>query len=626
MTLGLDGPSPVRSVANNLSLGSKRCKKRSLKSAAVLAVQTTRTRVAGVTTPNEPFPTMKLHKQASHNPIDSELAPLLFMQTTSLPIRISGHEDDMCLYRRVRSNPNSMRYGSTRSLDVKSQSPTPETACRWQIGRPLIIKHFQVVARRRASRFGGFSFWRMQDERSTVTPPRVVVLGGGTGMHCVLHGMVYWSRVHMPLDITGIVCTSDDGGSTGRIRDELGMPAPGDIRNALEGICSALELSARSLSGVQRGTSDQMRSSRHAGSVSETAWWQLLGHRLGRGRFTEPQATSAKRETLVGHAFGNLLLAALYEMHGAQWSRAVQAACEMLGIPRNLCRLWPVSNDLLQLVGEKAVSVSEAPVAATDSRQTIVGESSFAASPGRLLRIRVQRQPRDGPFSIDTSDDDDQSRVSPVACPEALKAIQNADAIILGPGSLYTSIAAVVAIPSVREALYRWSSATNPARAPIYVCNLWTEPGETDGMDVSAHIDALCATLTPRDASSTSVHPQIPLRVLVDASQLIEAHPEEANTPSINRERAKAETSTKAQLVTLLHSVGSPSLMDHAFCTVSIHVDRVRLEDESTTTTDVAPSKDKLPGHDPHRLTRALLRMFLQRHQGSSMFPTKRSA
>jgi uncharacterized cofD-like protein len=456
----------------------------------------------------------------------------------------------------------------------------------------------------------------MQDSLPTGKPLRLVLLGGGTGMHCLLHGMVYWSRVHMPLDITGIVCTSDDGGSTGIIREELCMPAPGDIRNALEGICSALALSERTLSVTPADGQAGTDSSRQVASALEIAtWWPLLSHRLGqwRERAAWTGASISVHSTLAGHALGNLLLASLYERHDAQWSRAVHAACSMLGIPSNLCRLWPASNDLLQLVGEKASSTT-----GDSGRETIIGESRFAQTPGRLWKIWIECLSRAGSTSSELAQPLDGDPSEPTACPEALDAIHNADAIILGPGSLYTSIAAVVAIPSIRRALAQWSQMTSPARAPIYVCNLWTEPGETDGMDVLAHIDALCAILDELDNDMTpSGQPRIPLRVLMDVSQLLNGPVEVSATSSMDTLHAAKRPS--AALVTLSSTPSVQSSVDDAAAPRwRIHVDQVRLEDKPTSLNESGPTRSKPAGHDPHRLTRALLRLLLHRRHVSS--------
>jgi uncharacterized cofD-like protein len=474
---------------------------------------------------------------------------------------------------------------------------------------------------------------QMDHAGATRKPPRLVLLGGGTGMHRLLHGLVYWSQVHMPLDITAVICTSDDGGSTGRIRAELGMPAMGDIRNALEGVCSALALSARcnaEVSGSERY--DSAADANASSTAEDIAWWRLLGHRLGTG---STRVETNGEQALTGHALGNLVLAALYESCGRRCSRAVQAFCHLLGIPVERCRIWPASDDLLELVGSKASSPGSNPRHSGSKPvcETIRGESNFARSPGRLFQVHVERTAAANGTTASTNDD---TRGEPSACPEALEAIRTADAIILGPGSLFTSIAAVAAITPIRDAIRKWSSVDprSPKR-PIYVCNLWTEPGETDGMDVWAHVDALRAILDAEESEFEQPASRIPLQVLIDVSQ-VQSHAVEASlVEPQHREVSVATKSSQTHpvLVSLLLSSSSSSSaaaaaaaaaatespIIEAHSGVSFQVDRLRAPSEESAASGAMLSTSKPPGHDPHLLTRALLRLlFHQRHTGAA--------
>jgi uncharacterized cofD-like protein len=234
--------------------------------------------------------------------------------------------------------------------------------------------------------------------------PRVVAIGGGTGLSTLLRGLKrYTSR------ITAIVTVADDGGSSGRLREELGIPPAGDARNCLVALA-------------------QM----------EPAMERLMDFRFPKGT------------GLQGHSMGNLLLAALTYTEGG-FSQALDAASALLAVRG---RVIPVADTpTLTLWGERG-----------DGR-VIPGESRLP-QPGIPLK-RVWLEPQD---------------ISPN--PAALEAIAEADLIVIGPGSLFTSVIPNFLVPGIAEAV-------NRARAPkVFVCNVATQPGETEGFGVEEHLRA----------------------------------------------------------------------------------------------------------------------------------------
>jgi uncharacterized cofD-like protein len=240
--------------------------------------------------------------------------------------------------------------------------------------------------------------------------PRVVCIGGGTGMPSVLRGIKAYTS-----NITAIVTVADDGGSSGRLRREMGLLPPGDFRNNLA-------------------------------ALSEV---ETITQRLFQYRF--PEGTG-----LQGHAFGNLYLAAMAGVTGS-FEQGLLLSNRVLAVRG---RVLPSTLALVQLLAD---------VVDDDGRiERIYGESLIPKL-GRGKRIRqVYLEPDDPP-----------------AYPESIKAILNAELIIAGPGSLYTSVIPNLLVPGIAEAL-RASRALK-----VYVCNIATQPGETDGYDVDDHVVAL---------------------------------------------------------------------------------------------------------------------------------------
>ncbi|MEO6701807.1 MAG: uridine diphosphate-N-acetylglucosamine-binding protein YvcK [Jatrophihabitantaceae bacterium] len=220
---------------------------------------------------------------------------------------------------------------------------------------------------------------------------KVVALGGGHGLYASLSAL----RL-LDTEITAVVTVADDGGSSGRIRRELDVLPPGDLRMAL----AALSTSTFA----------------PAGSDSRISWATVLQHRLG--------GTGA----LAGHPIGNLLLTGLMELH----ADSVLALDELARLVGAHGRVLPMSRQPLDLIAEVASVDSDDPV----RLRRIRGQSAIAATAGRVTSIRLI--PPD-----------------PSACPEAVEAILAADLVILGPGSWFTSVIPHLLVPGLANALTR---------------------------------------------------------------------------------------------------------------------------------------------------------------------------
>lgn len=240
--------------------------------------------------------------------------------------------------------------------------------------------------------------------------PKVVVIGGGTGLSTMLQGLkAYTSK------ITAIVTVSDDGGSSGRLREEFGVLPPGDIRNCLVALAEA----------------------------------GPLMQRLFQYRFTGESA-------LRGHNFGNLFITAMTQITG-DFERAIQASSRVLAIRG---RVIPSTCMKVRLVAEH------------DDGTLTVGESKISDYPVSIRRVYLE--PADA-----------------APTQEALTAIRGADVIVLGPGSLYTSIIPNLLVKGMIEALVE-------SRAlKMYVCNVMTQFRETAGFKASDHVRALVAHTNP---------------------------------------------------------------------------------------------------------------------------------
>ena len=234
--------------------------------------------------------------------------------------------------------------------------------------------------------------------------PNIVAIGGGTGLSTLLKGLKNYSS-----NISAIVTVTDDGGSSGVLRKQLGVQPPGDIRNCLAAL-----------------------------SNEEPILTRLFQYRFSRG------------DGLEGHTFGNLFLSALTTITGSL-EKAVQASSKVLS----------VQGQVIPATGIDVMLWAE-----LDSGEKIYGESLISKSTIPINKIGCIPE-------------------NPPALPAALESIRDADLIVLGPGSLFTSLLPNLLVPEIVEALLKNKSPK------IYISNLMTQPGETDGLDVFQHIKSI---------------------------------------------------------------------------------------------------------------------------------------
>lgn len=246
--------------------------------------------------------------------------------------------------------------------------------------------------------------------------PHIVAIGGGTGMPSLLRGL----KEHTA-NITAIVTVADDGGSSGRLRRELGLLPPGDFRNNIAALAR-----------------------------DEALMTQVLQYRFGKTA-EENGAEGNGRSHLQGHAFGNLLLAALTGITGS-FDEALLAAQQVLAIRG---RVLPSTLANVTLTADVLV--------AAGTVERVSGESAIPEAHGRIQRVYLE------PANVQ-------------AYPPALQTILQADLIVMGPGSLYTSILPNLLVPDLAAALQH-----SRARK-VYVCNLAIQPGETDNYSVADHV------------------------------------------------------------------------------------------------------------------------------------------
>ena len=236
---------------------------------------------------------------------------------------------------------------------------------------------------------------------------KVVVIGGGTGLSTMLRGLKQYTS-----HITAIVTVGDDGGGSGKLREDLGMLPPGDIRNCILALAD-----------------------------TEPLMEDLLQYRFTEG-------------SLKGQCFGNLFLAAMAGI-SENFEDAVQKMSSVLAVKG---KVLPVTLDDMKLIAE------------LENGEIIEGESKI---PSEVI-VRKTRIKKLAIKPIDAK-----------PLEEAIKAINNADVIIMGPGSLYTSIIPNLLVKGIPEAICK-----SPAKK-VYISNVMTQPGETDGFKVSNHLKVL---------------------------------------------------------------------------------------------------------------------------------------
>ena len=256
----------------------------------------------------------------------------------------------------------------------------------------------------------------------------VVALGGGHGLYASLSGLRRVTR-----DLTAIVTVADDGGSSGRLRRDFGVLPPGDLRMALAALC---------------GDDDW-----------GTTWSRVIQHRFTETSRAADDGTGESADSgLGGHAVGNVLIVALWELLG-DTVQGLDWVGRLLGAHG---RVLPMAAVPLDLVAEVEGADRDRP----DEVTFVHGQVACATTTGRVRSIALI--PADPP-----------------ACPEAVQAIGAADWVVLGPGSWFTSVLPHLLVPELSAALV----GTRARR--LVALNLAPQPGETEGFSPHAHLEAL---------------------------------------------------------------------------------------------------------------------------------------
>ena len=248
----------------------------------------------------------------------------------------------------------------------------------------------------------------MVEHRHRQRGPKVVAIGGGTGLPVLLRGLKEYTS-----NLTAIVTVADDGGSSGRLRRDMGVLPPGDFRNNIAALAS-----------------------------DEGLMTQLFQYRFGEGG-------------LEGHSFGNLLITALSGVTGSFEQALIESS-----------RVLAIRGQVLPSTLSDVTLVADLRETETQSVRRVAGESMIPRSEGTIERVFLQ--PDDAP-----------------AYPGAVQAILSADVVVLGPGSLFTSILPNLLVRGIAEAVRR-----SPA-LKLYVCNVATQRGETEGFSVADHVRAI---------------------------------------------------------------------------------------------------------------------------------------
>jgi len=265
------------------------------------------------------------------------------------------------------------------------------------------------------------------DYRRRGRGPKIVVIGGGHGQAVVLRGLKAYTS-----NLTAIVTVADDGGSSGRLRRDMGILPPGDFRNCIAALADDESLVAR-----------------------------LFQYRFAGGR------------DLQGHSFGNLFITAMAGVTGT-FESALAESSQVLAVQG---QVLPSTLETVTLCAD---------VLDSDGKPMRVrGESEVPQEAGRILRVALDPD-------------------APSAYPGAIRAILAADLVVIGPGSLFTSLLPNLLVPQIAEAL-----RATPATV-AYVCNVTTEPGETTGYSAQAHLDAIEQHLGKGVLGTILVNGQVP--------------------------------------------------------------------------------------------------------------------
>ena len=323
------------------------------------------------------------------------------------------------------------------SMGIEQFFPTQDIATiKWALGLPLMLLGAFLILR--AGKYAlnhivetlspGLKSGKVDvylRRQQLAQGPRIVAIGGGTGLSTLLRGLKHHSS-----NITAIVTVTDDGGSSGRLIKDKGMIPPGDMRNCLVALADA-----------------------------EKSMTDLFQHRFKNDS-----------GSLSGHAMGNLLIAALVDQAKGDFEKAIKIASDVLAIRG---RVVPSSLSNLRLRAE------------LENGMEICGETAIVQAGSKIRRIHL-----DPPDCLPTK--------------EALDAIKAADLICIGPGSVFTSIIPNLLVPGIMEAL---KAATGKK---IYICNVMTQPGESDSFSASEHVSAILNNVEARPFDTVLVNAGVP--------------------------------------------------------------------------------------------------------------------
>jgi uncharacterized cofD-like protein len=250
----------------------------------------------------------------------------------------------------------------------------------------------------------------LEKHQSRRQGPRIVVIGGGHGLSTLLRGLKKASH-----NIDAVVTVADDGGSSGRLRENLGILPPGDVRNCLAALSDDEDLLA-----------------------------QLFQYRF-----------SGSDSSLEGHSFGNLFISSMAEVTGS-FEQAVAESGRVLAVSG---RVLPASLQNVNLIADIKDNI-------TGKTTRVEGESNITGAGGNIQRVMLEPS-------------------NPAAYPEVIQSILSADLIVIGPGSLYTSILPNLLVRDITAAIRASQSLK------IFVCNVATQAGETDGFTCGDHLAAI---------------------------------------------------------------------------------------------------------------------------------------
>jgi uncharacterized cofD-like protein len=284
--------------------------------------------------------------------------------------------------------------------------------------------------------------------------PRIVALGGGTGLSTLLRGLKHYSS-----NITAVVTVTDDGGSSGMLVKDKGMIPPGDIRNCMVALSDA-----------------------------EKAMTDLFQH-----RFKDDSGS------LSGHSIGNLLIAALVDQAKGNFEKAVQIASDILAI-RGV--VVPATLENVRLRAE------------LDDGTEVCGETNIVRAGRRIAKLHLDPG-------------------EPEAHKLAIEAIRAADLVCIGPGSVYTSVIPNLLVPGIAEALAQ-------CRAPkVYICNVMTQPGESDDFSASQHARTIIDCVGERVFDTVLVNTGVPSSSLLEKYQNTGSHLVDADVDRLRSLRLK---------------------------------------------------------------------------------------